>query len=69
MKWLIYGAHGWIGSYICDHIRSNYPDINLFLPHTRVDDIDAIKGELDEVRPDNVICLVGRTSGPGCNQY
>lgn len=67
MNWLVYGAHGWIGSYLCDYIHQHYPDINLVLSYTRVDNIVCVRSDLDDICPDRVICLIGRTSGPGCN--
>src|SRR5579863_951749 len=63
MKWLIYGANGWIGGQVCD-ILEKMGEI-VIISEKRVDDVDQIKHELLYVRPDRVISLIGRTHGPG----
>lgn len=67
MKWLLYGSRGWLGSQFSNFLREKFPHIILLTSDKRVDDIDTINEELDELKPDRVICFIGRTSGPGCN--
>ena len=67
MKWLLYGARGWLGSQFSNYLREKFPSITLLTSDKRVDDIDTINEELNELKPDRVICFIGRTSGPGCN--
>jgi len=66
MKWLIYGHRGWIGTYFCDFVKNNnYPTIELITTDSRVENIEDVKKDLNDVNPDRVISFVGRTSGPG----
>ena len=65
MKWLIYGSKGWIGQQVFGHLTKLYPEDTLVLSDTRVDDEPAIEKELTSLRPDRVLCLIGRTHGPG----
>ena len=61
MRVLIYGHRGWIGrklAALCDAPLEG---------RARVDDVDAVRRELDALAPDRVICCVGRTHGPGCS--
>lgn len=67
MKWLIYGHKGWIGSYVCDFIIKNYPDIELIFPRHRVDKPQEVLCDIDTAKPDRVLSFIGRTSGPGFN--
>jgi 3,5-epimerase/4-reductase len=66
MKWLIYGHRGWIGTYFCNFVKNNnYSMINLITTDTRVENIEDVKKDLNEIKPDRVISFIGRTSGPG----
>lgn len=68
MRVLVYGYKGWIGRYFCEKIESTYPDDEIVYPeHERVDDYTAVKNEISTVKPDRVLCFIGRTGGPGCN--
>jgi nucleoside-diphosphate-sugar epimerase len=67
MRWLIYGAQGWIGSYFVSYVKAKYPNITLLEPSHRADDIEGVRKDLDELDPDRVVSFIGRTSGPGCN--
>jgi len=63
MKWLIYGGNGWIGTQVCSILDSmNETVIKSVL---RVDDEMSIEEELISIKPDRVMSLIGRTSGPG----
>ncbi len=63
MKWLIYGANGWIGTQVYS-ILNNMNEIVL-KSILRVDDETLVEQELTDLKPDRVISLIGRTSGPG----
>lgn len=65
MKWLIYGHRGWIGSFFCEFIKQNYPDIELIYSSCRADSIQGVTKDFYEYKPDRVISFIGRTSGPG----
>lgn len=68
MKWLVYGHRGWIGTYFCDFIKNKqlfYPTIEIITTNTRVECIEDVKKDLNEIKPDRVISFIGRTSGPG----
>ena len=60
MRILIYGHRGWIGRKLVE--LCNTP----LLGQARVDDVAAVTTELAALRPDRVICCIGRTHGPGC---
>lgn len=62
MKWLIYGGKGWIGSYIVQQLELFGETI--ILGQCRTDSNDLEK-EIIKISPDRVICVIGRTSGPG----
>lgn len=64
MKWLIYGGKGWIGSQVVELLKQDETN-ELYLPETRLDDTENVIETLNHVKPDRVICLIGRTSGPG----
>ena len=60
MKWLIWG-NGWIYKNLLQYIPR---EISVILAETRADDEKAVKMEIDSVKPDRVICLIGRIRGP-----
>lgn len=64
MKWLVYGSKGWIGKQVCEllDLDNSYA---LYKSELRVDDTQEIIKELKTIKPDRVLCLVGRTHGPG----
>ena len=39
----------------------------MYLGEYRVDDVKNIEKEILYINPDNIICLIGRTHGEGCN--
>ena len=63
MHVLLYGGEGWIGQQL-QQVLLNSQHI-LSLSPFRLDDTAAVAEELDRLKPDRVICLVGRTHGPG----
>ena len=67
MKLLVYGGNGWICKQFLDYLK-NHNLINLellVLSNNRVDNIDLIKLEIDEIKPTHILCMIGRTNGPG----
>ncbi len=61
MRILLYGHRGWIGRKLVELCRAP------LLGQARVDDVAAVRAELAALRPDRVICCIGRTHGPGCS--
>ena len=61
---LVFGGRGWIGGQLVSALRDRGHIVAL--AEARADDAAAVKAELDDLKPDRVICLVGRTHGPGC---
>lgn len=65
MKWLIYGAKGWIGSQVCDLLINQGETV--IYSCKRADNKEEVEKELLETAPDRVMSFIGRTSGPGYN--
>jgi dTDP-4-dehydrorhamnose reductase len=65
MKWLIYGSKGWIGSQIKE-ILNNQEEI-VIDGTSRVDNYFNILHEIQNVKPDRIICSVGRINGKNCS--
>src|SRR5437868_6718889 len=63
MKWLVYGSKGWIGRQFCDILDKSGETV--IEAKSRADDEIAVETELIIERPDRVVSLIGRTSGPG----
>jgi len=63
MKWLIYGGKGWIGSQVCDLLVEQGEEVIYGM--SRADDSDGVECEISSIKPNRVISLIGRTSGPG----
>lgn len=62
--WLIYGGNGWIGSKIVKEIISNYLEINIILGNERCGISSSLEEEIEKIKPDRVLCFIGRTCGP-----
>ena len=67
MKLLVYGGNGWICKQFIDYLKNNsLIDVNLIvLSNNRVDNIDSIIYEINEIKPTHILCMIGRTNGPG----
>jgi len=63
MKFLIYGTNGWIGNKVYTHIKSMKQNIEVVQGNSRVNDINQLEKEIQEVQPTHVISLIGRTHG------
>jgi 3,5-epimerase/4-reductase len=66
MKILVFGGKGWIGTQLCD-LMSGDPDLEIIHAESRADDELRTELEILDTEPDRIVCLLGRTSGPGCN--
>lgn len=62
MKFLFFGARGWIASYFLPILKA-LDNAEVVEATVRADDTAAVERLLDEVRPDRVVCFVGRTHG------
>lgn len=65
MKVLVFGGKGWIGQQMTRLLRENGHEV--VLTDVRADDEPAVAMALEESKPSHVLCLVGRTHGPGHN--
>jgi 3,5-epimerase/4-reductase len=64
MNILIYGGKGWIGSQFCSLINKETPNVNtIHLGKARADNIQAVKEEIEEIKPTHIVSFIGRTHG------
>ena len=63
MKWLIYGANGWIGGMVKKHLESLNEEV--VDATARADNEVDVEKEMVEVKPDRIVSFIGRTHGPG----
>ena len=63
MKILLYGTSGWIGNHIYNYLIDNCKNINIQLGITCCDNINALTEEILNIKPDRIICSVGRAYG------
>lgn len=63
MKWLVYGHDGWIGHQITKLLSKKHQHI--FYGRSRIDHESEVEEEIIETKPDRIICVAGRTHGPG----
>lgn len=63
MKWVVYGTRGWIGKQVTDILHKNGEEV--IAVTTRADNVHDVEKALVEHKPDRVVCLIGRTHGPG----
>ena len=61
MKVLLYGSNGWIGNQFLELLLSN--NINVVCGTSRVDNIESISNEINNVKPTHVVSFIGRTHG------
>ena len=63
MHYLLFGGRGWIGEQVKKelHKRGHI----LTDSHVRLDTEEQVRAQLDTLKPDRVLCLVGRTHGGG----
>ena len=65
MKILVYGSKGWIGGQFTDIMKKSelYESTDFVLGTARVNNIDALKKEIEDVSPTHIISFIGRTHG------
>lgn len=61
MRILFYGAKGWIGGQFKDYLQQRNETVIEGI--ARVDDIPAVRMEIDQNQPTHVVSMIGRTSG------
>jgi 3,5-epimerase/4-reductase len=64
---LIYGGNGWIGQKIIKIIETM--QVSFLVSKIRADDINAVESEIKQIKPTNILCLLGRTHGIFEGQY
>ena len=69
MKFLIYGTNGWIGNKVYTHLKSMKQNIEVVSGNSRVNDINQLEKEIQDVQPTHVISLIGRTHGTYEGEY
>lgn len=62
-KWLVYGSRGWIGSKLSNYIADRGDEC--VCATSRADNASAVRAEILEHQPDRILCVLGRTHGPG----
>ena len=62
-KALVWGGKGWIGGQFQEVLKSR--DWAVVEAKSRADDREAVLAEIAEHNPTHVVCLIGRTHGPG----
>jgi len=69
MKWLVFGYKGWIGQQVVNILESDSDsdsgEHTVITSDIRADDEKNVEKLLQDVQPDRVMSLIGRTHGPG----
>lgn len=64
MKILIYGGYGWIGQLIVNEWSKHKGDtVHISELKIKPSTLDKVEKELDDLKPDRVVCTLGRTYG------
>jgi 3,5-epimerase/4-reductase len=63
MRWLVYGSNGWIGGMVVNLLRKQGHTV--IKAQYRADDETGVEAELATSNADRILCLIGRTHGPG----
>ena len=63
MRWLVYGSNGWIGGMVVKLLRKQGHTV--IKAQYRADDETGVEAELATSNADRILCLIGRTHGPG----
>ena len=58
---LIYGSQGWIGKQVLKYLDSK--NIRYVEGNERVDNIEKVENEIDNLKPTHILSLIGRTHG------
>lgn len=64
MKWLIFGANGWLGNQVVSNLETNIENV-VVSTTVRADNVEDVETIMNEVMPDRVVSLIGRTHGNG----
>jgi hypothetical protein len=67
MKFLIYGAKGWIGAKVVQHLETH--SIPHVIGKARVESVEQLEQEIQECAPTHVVSLIGRTHGTFEGKY
>lgn len=65
MKWLIFGGNGWIAGHIHTYLRMYQEDVICSTRH--FDFLEDLQEYIHKIKPDRIVCAVGKTQGPGFN--
>lgn len=66
MNILFFGGNGWIGTQFIDYLSNIDADnVKIYKSKVRADDDVNIVNEINEIKPSHVVCMIGRTHGPG----
>jgi 3,5-epimerase/4-reductase len=65
MRVLVFGGNGWIGQQMTSLLLAGGHDV--LLADARADNEAAVVDALERHAPSHVLCLIGRTHGPGYN--
>jgi nucleoside-diphosphate-sugar epimerase len=63
---LVYGGNGWIGTQLCAYMREQNIVHTLAKRRVGHDTDTEVCAELRDTQPTHVLCVTGRTGGPGC---
>ena len=76
MKLLIYGSKGWIGSQFVKYLlgdktktefsltnKEKLKDLIIYKGNSRLNDLESVEKEINNIKPDNIISFIGRTHG------
>lgn len=62
MKFLVYGVNGWIGAKVFKLLQED-SSVEVVAGNSRVNDVNELEEEIQNVKPTHVISLIGRTHG------
>lgn len=63
MNLLIYGSKGWIGQQFINYLINNNFNITINLGQSRIDNLEDLRNEIENIQPTNIISFIGRTHG------
>lgn len=58
---LVYGWKGWIGNQFVELLKKG--DDTIILAESRMDDVEAVRAEIEQCTPTHVVSFIGRTHG------
>ena len=62
MKFLVYGVNGWIGNKVFKLLQED-SSVEVFAGNSRVNNVNELENEIQEICPTHVVSLIGRTHG------